>query len=127
MQQENHFQHHFFPAAAPLGPRGRGPSLHAFLLLAALQAVDSLCFANDVLHCLQPQCCQQRLQYDKMFAAVLCLAQVFFMCSSGGVSAVNVLHPAALPMLIDAGGECFAPHLTFRFWKGECHKFQMAS
>ena len=32
---------------APLGPRGRGPSLRAFLLFAALQVVGPFCCAID--------------------------------------------------------------------------------
>ena len=32
-------------------------------------------------------------------------------------------HMVALPVPIEAEGECFAPHLTFRFLEGECHKY----
>ena len=42
----------------PLGPRGRGPSLRAFLLLAALQVVGAVFrvidgLPDEVLHCAQ--------------------------------------------------------------------------
>ena len=63
-------QEQFFPAA-PLGPRGRGPLLRAFLLLAALQIARLLCcmiaslMVCSAIHIILPCCCKQWLQCER--------------------------------------------------------------
>ena len=60
-----------FNDRASLGPRGRGPSLRAFLLLAELQIVQFLCYMIDSLmvccaiHIILPRCCKQWLQCER--------------------------------------------------------------
>ena len=66
---------------APLGPCGRGPSLRAFLLFAALQIAWFLCCMIDSLvvccaiHIILPRCCKQRLQCERSLHrwVVICL------------------------------------------------------
>ena len=56
---------------ASLGPRGRGPSLRAFLLLAALQIAWFLCcmiarlMVRCAIHIILPCCCKQWLQCER--------------------------------------------------------------
>ena len=64
-----------------LGPRGRGPSQRAFLLLAALQIAGFSCCMIDSLmvccaiHIILPRCCKQRLQCPRSLHrwVVICL------------------------------------------------------
>ena len=64
-------QEQIFPAA-PLGPRGRGPSLRAFLLLAALQIARFLCcmiaslMVCCAIHIILPRCYKRWLQCEDL-------------------------------------------------------------
>lgn len=48
----------------------------------------------------------------------------FFLCGDGQWKSAQLL--LRLQCSCPKKGECFAPHLPFCFWKGECHKLKLA-
>ena len=116
-----------FPAAAPLGPRGVGPRYALFFYLlrcklwaccvkwsrSSWYAMLFAAFCNDFTNI---DCSLKHLCTNSLFGwGFLCVLITRCLC-------MLCIETVLLPKLVDAGGECFAPHLTFPFWNGECHK-----
>ena len=111
---------------APLGPRGRGPSLRGFLLLAALSSRLFLCFVVQSASLLIVYCAMFFLKavHVDPFGIIFChwflslwRVQVltrrwtsYFCCLF-----------SALPDLGGLGESASHPTSPFSLWKGECH------